>query len=158
MADINVIIQNLRDIIAADSATKVWTNATYGRDHKVFVGVDTRDPPGATDCPFVVISPDGKTGGWSEDQIRHIVSVDCEVSTDTQTVTTNKIEYSGVQEIETFRQKVLMAIKGMTAAQIGGRIDDIITTYETILFFPAFICDMKLTIVQDLAQGDDPIG
>lgn len=66
-------------------------------------------------------------------------------------------EYKGVKEGETFRQKVLSAISGMTDAQRGGRIDQVDTEYAMIEFYPHFVTDMQLTINVDLYQGVDPV-
>jgi hypothetical protein len=66
-------------------------------------------------------------------------------------------EYKGVKEGETFRQKVLSAISGMTDAQRGGRIDQVETEFAMIEFFPHFVTEMQLTITDDLYQGIDPV-
>lgn len=66
-------------------------------------------------------------------------------------------EYKGVQEGETFRQQVLAAISGMTDAQRGGRIDQVETEFAMIEFFPHFVTEMQLTIIDDLYQGVDPV-
>jgi hypothetical protein len=69
----------------------------------------------------------------------------------TATLDSNVTELKGVQNLETFRQKVLDAIAGV--ADI--RITKVETTYETVMFFPFFICDMAVTIEQETEFGDN---
>lgn len=151
MSDMNTLLTSIRDAIASNAAIKVWTQATYTKDHKVFVGVDTKNPPGEADCPCVALSPSEKHGGNSEDVITHVFNVSCEIIDETSTTTGNIVEYSGVQDIETFRQKVLAAVDGVA----GIRITKVETGYETIMFFPSFMCDMEITIEQETEFGDD---
>ena len=153
MSDMNALLTSIRDAIASNAAIKTWTQATYTKDHKVFVGVDTRNPPAESDCPCVVLSPSEKVGGNSEDVIAHVFNVSCEIIEETSTTSGNKVEYDGVQYIETFRQKVLAAVNGVA----GIRITKVETAYETIMFFPSFMCDMQITIEQETEFGDDVV-
>lgn len=148
--NMNTLLTSIRDAIAADSAIKTWTQSTYTKDHTVFVGVDTRNPPAEADCPCVVLSMTGKTGGYARDVISHSFIVSCEINKDSHTTTSNKIEYDGMQQLETFRQKVLTAIKALDL-----RVTEVDTTYETIMFYPAFLCDMVITIEEENEFGSD---
>jgi len=191
--NMNTLLTSIRDAVAGNAAIKVWTQATYTKDHEVFVGADTRNPPAASDCPCVVIAPIIKKGGYSEDVIAHKVVVSCEVIDETMTtvssttnfkdsilalitaeltregktageiataialitdsfdddptaiIASNITQYAGVANIETFRQKVLAAVKGI--ADI--RITDIESSYETIMFYPSFLCDMVITVEEE---------
>jgi hypothetical protein len=151
MSDMNTLLTSIRDGIAGNAAIKTWTQATYTKDHKVFVGLDTRFPPAESDCPCVVLSPARKIGGESQEVITHKFEVSCEIINEGSTTTSNKVEYNGVQEIETFRQKVLDAIHGL--ADI--RIRTVETEYETIMFFPSFMCDMVITIEEETEFGSE---
>lgn len=150
MSDMNTLLTSIRDAVANNAAIKAWTQLTYAKDHKVFVGIDTRNPPGESDCPCVVLSPVHKLGGGNQDVIVHDFMVSCEVINEDSTVTGNITEYAGVQEIETFRQKVLDA-----ANTISDRIVKVGTDYEAIMFFPSFMCDMQISIEEETEFGDD---
>lgn len=200
MSDMNTLLTSIRDAIARDAAIKVWTQATYTKDHNIFVGVDTKNPPAESDCPCVALSPSEKRGGNSEDVISHVFNVSCEIIDESMTATSstttykdsilalitaeleregksaaeiataialitdsfdddltvtidsNITEYAGVQRIETFRLKVLAAISG---ALTDYRITKVETGYETIMFFPSFMCDMEITIEEKTEFGDD---
>lgn len=147
--NMNTLLASIRDAIANSTTVKTWTNATYGKDHKVFVGVDTRQPPVASDCPCVVLAPAAKVAGESQDVITHKVNVSCEIIDEVSDTTGNIVEYSGVQDLETFRQKVLAAVDEVS----GVRITIVETEYETIMFFPSFMCDMAITIEEETEFG-----
>lgn len=151
MSDMNTLLTSIRDAIATNATIKAWTQATYTKDHKVFVGVDSREPPGEADAPCVVLAPAEKLSGEEMDVITHKFITSLEVISPAATTASNVIEYAGVQNIETFRQKVLAAIEGVT----GIRITKLESTYEAILFFPAILCDMLITIEQETEFGDD---
>lgn len=149
--NMNTLIGAIKTAVSANSAVKTWTQATYGKDHTVFVGVDARNPPGEADCPLVAIFPGGKISGTSQDFLTDRVGVSCEITNEDSTTTGNATEYDGIQEIETFRQKVLDAIDEITDA----RITKIETEYEAMAFFPLFMCDMLITFEQETEFGDD---
>jgi len=199
MSDVNTLLTSIRDAIAGDAATKVWTQATYTKDHTLFVGVDINTPPAEADCPCVVLAPVEKVGGEEQDTIGHQFNVSCEIFDEsmttvtstttykdsilalitaeltregktageiataialitdsfdddpTATIDSNITEYAGVKRIETFRQKVLAAV----ASVADIKITKVETAYEAIAFFPAFMCDMLITIEQETEFGDD---
>jgi hypothetical protein len=199
--NINTLLASIRNAIAEDAAIKVWTNATYDKDHKVYVGVDTRNPPSVSDCPVVVVALAGKVDGESQEAVIARFAVMMEVidenmteavSTTTYkesilalitaelgregkstaeidaalalitdsfdddpeaTIDSNITEYSGIQNIETFRQKVIAAINGIS----GIRIITVETDYEPIAFFPSAMCDMIITIEDTIGFGDEAI-
>lgn len=93
MADINILLNSIRDAISEDAAIKVWTNATYDKGHTVFVGVDTRNPPSEADCPVVVISQAGKDAGEAADVISHQFNVSCEIIDESMTEVSSTTTY-----------------------------------------------------------------
>lgn len=151
MSDMNTLLTSIRDAIANNAAIKTWTQTTYSKDHTVFVGVDTKRPPAEADCPCVVVSHAKKVGGEAQEVIDHRFSVSCEVINESSTTTGNIVEYAGMQELETFRQKVLDAVHGVSDI----RIRTVETEYEAIMFFPSFLCDMIITIEEETEFGSE---
>ncbi len=151
-------LATIRDALANNAAIKVWTQATYTKDHKVYVGIDPRNPPPDTAYPLIALSPADGSEGWSEDVSLYTIGIGCGIIQEAQTtgLAANIVQYAGVMEIEAFRKKVEDAITGIVESTLGGRVDSLKVEYETIEFFPSFLCHMIFTIVKEQSQGDDP--
>jgi len=153
--NINTLMENLREALHDDEALQVWSNVHYGSYHKVYVGIDTRNPPGEDDYPLVHLFPIEKTVGYEMDAQDHVIGVTCGIH-DTATLTLareNLVEYRGMTYIEEFRKLAETAIAG---ADIGTlRIDALRIEYETVEFFPYFLATMEITMRGDYYQGDD---
>lgn len=103
--DLNDIKDGLRDLIATDSALKAWCQTTYGKDHTVFVGVDTTGDgegnfpnlPGVADAPYVTVLVDGKQAGLARQKKRHTVLITNGVADESKVDDgeANVIEYAG---------------------------------------------------------------
>jgi hypothetical protein len=154
--NINTLITNFRNAVHDNVATQTWCTTAYGRNHHVYVGVDTRKPPGSDQYPLVHLFPLEKAAGGG-DQV-HVIGCTCGVyDADTRTVAgkTNLVELAGVQNLESFRKLVETAL--LTAALANGHyIDRIKTTYETIEFFPYFLTTMEVRVAAELGFEEDP--
>lgn len=153
MSSRNTILTAMRDAVATSATIKAWTQANYSADHTVFVGIDPRKPPGESDCPYVVILPEHKKAGESADVIQHQFYLCCGICDEnTRTgLATNITEYTGVQNIETFRGLVLTALN---AAAFSGRITEVETGDEPFAAFPMLLQDMLITIEEETEFGD----
>jgi hypothetical protein len=56
-----------RDTLVADSALSTYCTGTLGGALKVYVGLDEKNPPMISNCPFLVIVPQGTRPGYQED-------------------------------------------------------------------------------------------
>jgi hypothetical protein len=152
--NMNTLLTTIRDAIHDNSATQTWCTANYTRNHKVYVGIDTREPPNEDAYPIVHLFPMNKIEGYSLEEQQHGMGVTCGIHNATLRTTgkTNVVEYTGMQDIETFRKLVEAAITGTAIADI--RIDSLNIDYETVEFFPFFLANMEVNFVHDYAQGD----
>jgi len=149
------LLTSLRDAIHDNSATQTWCTTNYTRNHKVYVGIDTRNPPDVDEYPIVHIFPVSKIEGYELDEQEHGIGVTCGLyNADTRTVSgkTNVVEYEGIQDIESFRKLIETAIVGADISNL--RIDSINIDFETLEFFPFFLASMDLKIVWPYSQGD----
>jgi len=146
----------LRNAIHDDSDTQTWCTAQYGRNHKVYVGIDLRKPPGKDDCPLVMLAMDAKAEGYALSEQNHVFGVVCELynSSEAATGKANVVEYQGVDHIETLRQYVLAAIAAVIPA--GFFLQTVETEFSQIEFFPFFDVAMILKISTIYSQGGDP--
>jgi len=152
--NIITLIHNLRDAIHDNYALNIWSTTYYGRNPKVYVGIDTRKPPAADQYPLVHIFPQQKTVGDGNQS--HIINVTCGIYDDDTLTTakTNVVELEGISYLETFRKLVETAILSASLASYHyiGSID---LTYETIEYFPYFLCAMEVRVRAELSFGDD---
>jgi hypothetical protein len=154
MADMNTLLQALRDGIADATAIKTWCTTNYTRNHTVYVGLDQENPPDDDAYPIVSLYPISKGAGNSEEEKKHVFGVMLGIY-DTALATggkTNVVEYKGVQNIEAFRKLVAAAI---SAALTTVRITDVAIAYEALELFPYFLCEQQFTAVEDTEFGDD---
>lgn len=154
--NINTLIVNIRNAIHDNAALQSWCTTNYSRAHKVYVGIDTRKPPIDDQYPIVHLFPLSKTiGGGNQN---HAIGVTCGLyDDDVRTVTgkANVVELEGVQNMESFRKLVETAL--LTAPLDNGHwVDAIDITFETIEFFPYFLCAMEVSIRAELGFDSDP--
>jgi hypothetical protein len=127
MSNMNTLLASIRDGIANSAAIKVWTQANYTKDHKVFVGMDTRYPPGESDCPFVVMIPHHKVAGESAESIPHqfyfYLGIFDENTREITTTTTYKESILALITAELERE-------GKTAAEIAAAIALITDSFD----------------------------
>jgi hypothetical protein len=156
--DINTILTTLRDAIADDSATKTWTQSIYEADHTLFVGIDSRNPPGEADCPYVAIYHDSRGTGTGNAKKECNITVVCAIH-DASLVTGGKknvTEYAGVRRLEKFRQLIEAVVD---AADLGGRasVEAAAAEYEEIEHFPFFMCATLYSVTEALLIGASTI-
>ena len=155
MAGMNTLKDALRNGIADNAATKTWCQTNYSRDHKVYVGIDLRKPPGEAAYPLVHLFPTAKTVGYAAMQSVHCFGVACGIN-DTTILTipgkANVVEYEGVEHIEEFRKLVETAF--VAAIPSGVRAERMEAAYETVDEFPFFFALMTFDLAHDYVQGD----
>lgn len=154
MGNMNTILQNYRDTIAANSALATWCTTNFSDTCTVYVGDDIKDPH-ADESPMVVIWPLKKKTGTDEQEILHVFVVSCSIIKDSLTTTSNKKEYAGVQLLESFRKLVENAMTGMTDANRGGRIVSLDIDYDVVVGYPQMVCYMTVATGTPLEFGDD---
>ena len=154
--NMTTLLDAIRDAIHDDAAVLAWCDAAYTRAHRVFVGVDARHPPDENMYPLVHVFPVSKTGGYEVVTQGHQVAVTCGIyeAADRETSKDYVTEKLGVSYLEAFRKLVETAVVGCDISD--HRIDRMEVEYETLEYFPFFLCNMTFTIVWDFAQGDDP--
>ncbi len=154
--NVNTLIQALRDTIADDTPTKAWAQATYTRDHTVYIGLNQVTPPPDTDYPLVWLYPIEKTDGDKESLITHTFGISCRVN-DATTATggkTNVVEYNAVQRVEAFRK--LAETAALTALRAQGlRVVTMNAKYDLVDPFPKAAATMTVTAVEDTEFGSD---
>jgi len=173
--DVTTLLRAVRNAVKTDGDTATWCRAQYDRVHRVYVGMDVRNPPGSDRYPLVHIFPRSKSSGYDAPQQSVVVGVTCGIhsaafeqqwtpgwlssadgwldSSDAWLI--EAIQYAGIEDVETFREYVEAAITG---ASFTGNIyvAGVDTNYETIEFFPYFLATMEMRFAEHMSMGDDP--
>jgi hypothetical protein len=155
--DGSTLFETLRNAVHDNAVAQAWCLATYGQKHKVYDGIDIRKPPAEDEYPIVHMFPIGISGGYDLEQAEYEIGVVCGIHDSTAAVDgtrANLYVYTGRKNVETFRQKIEDAVTG--AIPSGYRLSELSIDYETIEYFPFFLAAMRLLIVKDYYQGDDP--
>ena len=155
--EFNSLRDDLINGIANDDAIRIWCETTYGNIHTVYTNLDERDPPGETNCPFVVVVPIRKYVGAQVGVKEHEFGIMCGIYDSTSRIRaeSNIVEFEGVQNIEIFRKKVEDVI---AAVDIGNAvIATLEVEYETIESFPYILSRMYLAIKKEILIGEDPL-
>jgi hypothetical protein len=154
--NINTLLNDFAEAVAQSSTIKTWTQANYSADHKVYAGMDTRDPPDENDCPYMALYPIRKLLGQHQREKHHEIEVVCcihDTTTRAHDGITNLIEYKGVQNIESFRKLVETCI---ASVDIGNANLSLVTVdYEMIETFPFFMCGMVFNVWEGVTMGSD---
>lgn len=150
------LLGTLRTAIHDDSTLAAWCTTNYTRRHKVYVGVDLRNPPPDTEYPIVHVFPEGKSQGQGFTNMGHRFSVNVGlVNAAARTITgkASAIEMAGVKDIVDMTAAVLDIIAANVGA--GYFMDAAETQYEDIDVFPYFISKTSITINRPQYQGAD---
>lgn len=155
--NINTLLADIAQQIALDAELDAWCMDTYGRNCKVLVNYDTRNPPGESDCPFVAIYPGAKRAGQAVAVKEHVIDIGCCIHDEASVVhpETNMTEYKGVQRIEVMRKYVEDAVAGTSMGNALVAAVDI--EYDTIDMFPFMVAAMAVTITEDVTIGSDAL-
>lgn len=153
--NITTLMNNIRNAVYDNAALSAWCTSAYGQAHKVYVGVDTRNPPASSAYPLIHLFPLTKTAGGGNQSIS--IGATCGIY-DANTLTvagrTRAIELRGVSYLEAFRKLVETA--ALTAALDDGYwFDRIEMTYETVEYFPYFLAAMEIVVLGELAFTED---
>jgi len=153
----NTLINTLINDIADDQTLSSWCAATYGRRHKVYKGIDERNPPDPTsDYPAVNVTFERQHEGYSLEQREHEVVIsgglyDADFKTRARD---NIVEYEFSENLADFANYVKDVIKASSLT--GLELSELEIFYFTIEFFPSLKFEMYATFTQQYYQGDDP--
>lgn len=153
--NILTLLHDIRDAVHDDAATQAWCTTNYNRNHKVYVGIDVRNPPGKDHYPIVHIFPLSKSIGYELENQDHIIGVTCGIYEPDMLSTgkTDAVEYEGIDHIEEFRKLIETAVAGTSMGEL--LINTLTIEYETIEFFPFFLATMEFKLTKPYYQGDN---
>lgn len=148
-------LETFKDALSQRAAISSWATAAYGHGHKVFVNIDIRNPPGAADCPYIMLRPVvARYGRGVTEKRMEFEMLCCLYDEAAQTnAETNVVEYAGVQKTLDFLDLAVAAIGAVSTG--NALLQDVTADFETIEFFPFFMAGCPLVLVEPLTLGAD---
>ena len=156
--NIITLLENIRNAIADDTATKSWATTKYTRNHKVYVGIDVRNPPDETAYPLVNLYMVRRTVGYDPTRQVNVIGVVCGINETGSTTVAGKaniVQMTAITYLEEFRKLVETALAGATL--LYGFIDQVEIEYEFIESYPFAFAFQEYTIGIDYYQGNNPL-
>ena len=152
---LNAVAQAIHD----DQDIQSWAAVRYSRRHKVYIGLDSRNPPGETDCPLVTVFPMGKVAGMELDSMEHDLGVTCVLFDDEEKVVTrdNLVVMESMGNLLDFYDLVRLAVIGLTAsgeslADLDLNVMDL--EIDTIEAFPYITASVEFKFDHEYYQGE----
>ena len=151
--DLAETISAARDAVKADSAITAWCQQKYGRQHKVYVGIDEENPPPEAEYPLIAIIPAGHKWGLKSRLEESRLIVVCGVVQEAVTSSGNVVELAGVSEVETLRRLVEERL-----FKAGLLVADSEAESLSGYFFPVFTSGVEVTIETRLSSRGPTAG
>lgn len=135
MADLNLtnLAQAMAETLRDDTALASWVQGQYDADLKIFIGLDSRNPPSVKDAPFVVVRAPRMDGGLEADADNYALLIDWGINEPGQETVAGITRYTGHAQADAMGRLILDAAYSMTE-----EIIPVIEEYEieSELFFP----------------------
>lgn len=123
------------------SGLTIWCLENYGRECRVFVGMDDDHRPKATECPCVEVIIPGRVTGPGVDPREYIFSVVLTVHDEDTAVHDDAMvsEYAGVDRIEAFTESVRdLFLDVINTHAVNASVDEHMVENNSIESFPFF--------------------
>lgn len=137
------IVVRWKEALAASQDIRDFCLTKYGKEPKIYVGLNRKKPPGEKDCPLIIIRPGAKIEGEDEKQFTYVISVGWGVVSEVETISGNVIEMAGVNECDQLGQLIYETLVNVNPSYPVSSVN-----YETdpIEFFPQFVGEMQLEL------------
>jgi len=145
------VLEKMRDVLKNNAALEAYCQATYNTEISVYVGADMSNPPGDSDCPFVMLIGGGKSEGQEVGTDSFRVNVFGALMNEDQETTGKVTEYTGVRQIDELMNLILSALEQTSVNVCMSVVDYEILDIE---FFPMWLAAYDIRInVPNLIGG-----
>ena len=69
------LLELWRDTTLNNTALFTYCNTTFGKDPKIYIGIDPKNPPQIEDAPFIAIHPVGANQGIMSDSFAYSIEI-----------------------------------------------------------------------------------
>ncbi len=159
------LVEKWADIIENSESIKTYCQEKYGKDFKLYLGADPKEPPGAENAPYIMIIPGSKTEGMNDDTFTytnfiHVCIVKGEKTADGETIKhdteyekAKKFIVPGQKEIIEFSQLIYSELQANLQEHPISKLDmDVIvgTTYPQFASLMTLITDIEPAMGENL--------
>jgi hypothetical protein len=142
-----------RDAIKTDQAIAAWCQQKYGRQHKVYVGIDEENPPAEADYPLIAVIPAGHKWGLKSRLEETRLIIVCGIVQEAVANSGNVVELAGISEVETFRRMVEERLLKAGLLMVDSEAESL-----SGYFFPIFTSGVEVTIETRLSSRGPTAG
>jgi len=122
----------------------------YGKTFKLYDGYDEKNPPTATDCPYVVLLPGRKIEGAGRPENSYMITIAWCILNKTPIITGNDISYPGLRETDTFGQLIQETVAELNPSY---PVNDVDYDIDPGSNFPQYPGRMDLTLNIQVIMG-----
>lgn len=144
------VIGKWRDALKASAAIQTYCTAKYGKTPNIYVGMNGKNPPVDSACPFIILYPGAKTEGLELQEYTYKVPIGWAIIQETSTVTGNVTEYAGVAECDGLGQLIYLELAQLSA---DNPVSVVNYSIEPVAYYPRFPGRMDITLKITPANG-----
>lgn len=143
MIDLTAILNLFAVKLAASAELEAWCQLHFGVSATIFVGVDTREPPGQANAPFIVLQPGVESAGDEVSEFSYLVTLDWCVLAETVTTSGTIKTMDGLTRVDEMGRLILGAIR---EASDNVSLSSWNYTIEQVEFFPMVMAGLDITL------------
>ncbi|MCM0759455.1 hypothetical protein M7775_12880 [Sporomusa sphaeroides DSM 2875] len=144
------IITVWRDALQASQPIRDFCTAHYNKQPNIFVGINGKTPPAATDGPVIILYPGTKSEGLELQEYTYKLTISWMISQPAVVVTGNLTEYSGVAECDSLGQLIYLELAQLKP---DNPISVLHYNIEPVAYFPQFCGRMDITVTITPVNG-----
>lgn len=143
MIHLTAILSLYATKLAESAELEAWCQLHFGKSATIFVGVDTREPPGSANVPFVVLQPGAEAAGDEVAEFSYLVTVDWCVLAETVTTAGAIKTMDGLTRVDEMGRLILEALRD---ASDNVTLSSWNYTIEQVEFFPMVMAGLDITL------------
>lgn len=148
------ILNRWRDAIQSSQAIREYCIAKYGRVPKIYIGMNGKQLPADSDCPFIVLYPGAKTEGLELQEYTYTLTVSWTILQSAINTANEVNEYTGVSECDNLGQLIYLELAQLSTDNPISAVD---YSIESSAYYPRFLGRMELTLKITSVNGYDII-
>jgi hypothetical protein len=104
------VLDLIQTTLENDAAIFAWCETNFGRDPKIFIGIDPFDPPEFDNCPMIVVSSGARFRESNQAYIDHSINVGVGIKNEAKTTGVNTVRFDGIDQLDLFANMVEIAL------------------------------------------------
>ena len=137
------ILSRWRDAIQASQPIQDYCVTKYGKAPKLYVGMNSKQPPADSDCPFIVLYPGAKTEGLELQEYTYTLTIGWTILQSTTSTADEVTEYAGVAECDDLGQLIYLELAQLSTDNPISTVD---YSIEPVAYYPRFPGRMDITL------------